>query len=188
MALDAADVRVGGDSHIFLAPIGTAFPVWDTAPAAPWEELGYVTPDGLTLSFNREVTDIFAMQSAEPIRTIATRLPKTVGFTMMQEGRPQLLLALGGGTFTDEVGTPGVVRYEPPEASVVDERALLVEMIDGAYTYRWHYLRTTNREGVEHKYVREDAATFPVIQQILQPGSGAKPFYLLTDDPSFASP
>lgn len=187
MALDAADVRVGGDAHIFLAPLATAFPDWDEAPdPTDWTELGYVTPDGVTLAFNREVNDIFAMQTAEPIRTVATRLPKTVAFSMMQQGRDQLLLALGGGTFTPEAGATGVVRYEPPDASVVDERAMLVEMIDGVATYRWHYLRVQNREGVEHKYLREDAATFPVTMQILQPAGGAKPFYFLSDDPAFA--
>lgn len=187
MTIAAGDIRVAGTAHIYLAPVATAFPDWDDAPAGDWTELGYVTTDGITLSFGREVNDIFAMQSAEPVRTVATRLPKTVGFSLMQQGRQQLLLALGGGAFTPEAGVTGVYRYEPPEASVVDERAMIVEMVDGEFTYRWHYKRTQNREGVEHKYLREDAATFPVTQQILQPDDGSKPFYMLSDDPALAA-
>lgn len=184
MALDAGDVRVAGDAHIYLAPLLTAFPTFATAPDdADWTELGYVTPDGITLGFTREVNEIFAMQSTEPVRVVSTRLPKTVAFTMMQGGQDQLLLALGGGTFT----TAGsVYKYEPPDPSVIDERAMVVEMLDGASKYRWYYKRVQNREGVEHKYLREEAATFPVTMQILAPTDNTKPFYMETDDPAFA--
>jgi hypothetical protein len=184
MALDAGDVRVAGNAHIYLAPLLTVFPTFATEPDADdWTELGYVTPDGITLSFTREINEIFAMQSTEPVRVVSTRLPKTVGFTMMQGGQDQLLLALGGGTFT----TAGsVYKYEPPDPSVVDERAMVVEMIDGTNKYRWYYKRVQNREGVEHKYLREEAATFPVTMQILAPTDNSVPFYMETDDPAFA--
>ena len=187
MAFDATDIRVAGDAHIYMAPLDEAFPDWGDTPTGDWIELGFVTPDGITLGFSREVNDIFAMQSAEPVRTIATRLPKTVGFTLMQQGRQQLLLALGGGTFSAEPLVTGVTRYEPPPPSDVDERALVIEIADGEYTYRWHYKRTQNREGVEHKYLREDAATFPVVQQILAPSDNSVPFYMTTDDPAYAA-
>lgn len=187
MAFDSTDIRVAGTAHVYLAPFGTAFPDWDEDPAAPWVDAGFVTTDGITLAFNREVTDIFAMQSADPVRTIATRLPKTVAFSMMQQGRDQMLLALGGGTFSAVPDETGVFMYEPPEASAMDERAVIIEMADGAHTYRWHYKRLQNREGVEHKYLREDAATFPVTMQVLTPADGSVPFYLTTDDPAYAA-
>lgn len=184
MAQDAGDVRVAGEANIYLAPLATAFPDFEVAPIAPWVDLGFVTPDGITATFGREVNEIYAMQSAEPIRVIATKLPKTIGFNMMQQGRNQLLLALGGGAFTLE--DVGVYRYEPPEPSVVDERAMILQIVDGTNKYRWHYVRTQNREGVEHKYLREDAATFPVSMQILEPTTSVKPFYMLTDDTAYA--
>lgn len=187
MAFDATDIRVAGNAHIYLAPAGTAFPDWDETPGAPWVDAGYVTTDGITLAFNREVTDIFAMQSLDPVRTIATRLPKTIAFSLMQQGRDNLLLALGGGTFSAVVGETGVFMYEPPDASVMDERAAIIEMADGEFTYRWHYKRLQNREGIEHKYLREDAATFPVTMQVLTPDDASVPFYLTTDDPAYAA-
>jgi hypothetical protein len=184
MALDAGDVRVAGDAHIYLAPLLTTFPAFATEPDdADWTELGYVTTDGITLSFTREINEIFAMQSTEPVRVVSTRLPKTVAFTMMQEGYDQLLLALGGGTITNATG---IYKYEPPDPSVIDERAMIVEMMDGTSTYRWYYKRVQNREGVEHKYMREEAATFPVTMQILAPTDNTKPFYMETNDPAFA--
>ena len=68
MALDSGDIRVAGDTHIYLAPLLTTFPAFATDPDdADWTELGYVTPDGITLSFSREINEIYAMQSSEPV-------------------------------------------------------------------------------------------------------------------------
>jgi hypothetical protein len=188
MALDAGDIRVAGMAHVYFAPLLTPFPAFDEDPdPADWAELGYVTTDGITLSFTREVTEIYAMQSIEPVRVIATKMPKTVGFAMMQEGADQLILALGGGTVTASGVAPDVVyKYVPPDASVLDERAMIVQMLDGTNEYRWNYKRTQNREGGEHKYLREDAATFPVTMQVLAPTDESEPFYMETNDPAFA--
>lgn len=186
MALDATDIRVGGNTRVYLAPINTAFPAWDITPAAPWVDLGYTTEDGVAFTFNREINEIYAMQSDEPVRTINTRLPKTVGFNLMQSGRDQFLVAMGGGTWADEVGQTGVFRYEPPSVGATDERSILVEMVDGDHTYRWHFKRGQNREGIEFSYARQDASTFAVTMAILAPADGSVPFYLLSDDTALA--
>lgn len=188
MSQDATDIRVAGQAFIYLAPLGTAFPAWEVAPADPWVDLGYVTPDGITATYGREVTEIYAMQSADPVRVIATKTPKTIAFDMMQQGRDQLLLAMGGGAYALEALETDVYRYTPPDASVIDERAMLVEMIDGTNIYRWEYKRVQNREGVEEKLVREDAATFPVTMQILIPADNSAPFNMITNDPAYAPP
>jgi hypothetical protein len=185
MALDSGDIRVAGMAHIWVAPLATAFPTFATAPAAPWMELGYVTTDGITATYGREVTEIYAMQAADPVRVISTRTPKQIAFAMMQQGRDQFLLAMGGGTFDTDGAAVDVFRYTPPDASVIDEKAMLVEMVDGDYTYRWEYKRVQNREGVEQKLVREDATTFPVTMQILVPADASAPFEMVTDDPAY---
>lgn len=186
MAYDAGDIRVAGVASIFLAPLGTAFPAWEVAPADPWVDLGYVTPDGITANYGREVTEIYAMQAADPVRIISTRMPKTIAFSMMQQGRDQLILALGGGTYALEAAETDVYRYTPPDPSTIDEREMLVEMIDGLYTYRWEYKRVMNREGVEQKLLREDSANFPVTMGILIPADESAPFNMITNDPAYA--
>jgi hypothetical protein len=187
MALDSGDIRVAGMAHIYLAPLDTPFPAWEIEPATPWMELGYVTTDGITATYGREVTEIYAMQSSDPVRIISTRTPKTIGFAMMQQGRDQLILAMGGGSYALEAAETDVFRYTPPDPSAIDERAMLVEMIDGLYTYRWEYPRVQNREGVEQKLVREDATTFPVVMQILTPVDASAPFEMVTNDPAYAA-
>lgn len=188
MAQDATDIRVAGKANIYLAPLGTTFPAWEVPPDDPWVDLGFVTPDGITATYGREVAEIYAMQSADPVRIISTRTPKTIGFDMMQQGRDQLILAMGGGAYALEALETDVYRYTPPDASVVDERAMLVEMVDGLNVYRWEYKRVNNREGVEQKLVREDATTFPVVMQILVPADASAPFNLITNDPAYAPP
>jgi hypothetical protein len=79
-----------------------------------------------------------------------------------------------------------VYRYEPPDVSEIVERAAVVEMMDGTATYRWHIKRCQQREAVEYKYTRDDAATLPVTLSILAAPDGSKPFYMTTDDPSVA--
>lgn len=184
MAFDSGDIRVAGNATIHVAPLGTAFPAFGTALATPWVDLGYITEDGITANYGREITEIYAMQAVEPVRIIATRMPKTIAFAMMQQGADQFLLAMGGGTFADD-GVTGAFRYTPPDPSVVDEKAMLVEFTDGGYKYRFEYARVQNREGVETKMVREDASTFPVTMQILVPADGDPPFEMVTDDPAY---
>jgi hypothetical protein len=184
MAFDSGDIRVAGDATIHVAPLGTAFPAFGTALADPWVDLGYVTTDGITANYGREITEIYAMQALEPVRIIATKAPKTIAFAMMQQGQDQFILAMGGGTFAAD-GVTGAFRYTPPDASVVDEKAMLVEFVDGLYTYRFEYPRVQNREGVETKMVREDASTFPVTMQILVPSDGSPSFEMVTDDPAY---
>jgi hypothetical protein len=187
MALDATDIRVGGNTRIYLAPLASAFPAWDEVPDDPWIDLGYVTTDGVSFNFGREINEIYAMQSAEPVRTINTRLPKTVGFNLMQSGRDQFLVAMGGGTWTAEGSETDVYRYEPADVGATDERALIVQMEDGGNIYRWHFKRTQNREGIEFAYQREDAATFAVTMAVLAPQDDSKPFYLVSNDPALAA-
>lgn len=191
MALDSADIRVIGTGGVYVAPVGTAFPAFtaDLSADEDFIDLGYLTEDGINFSFGREVNDIYAFQSNDPVRTVQTRQPKTVGFTLMQTGREQFNLALGGGTWTvTGVAPDEVYTYTPPDASDVDERAMIVEIIDGDLKYRWEYERTLNKEGVEFTAVRQDAVTFPIVMSVLTPADGAVPFVFRTNDDASAAP
>lgn len=189
MANDATAVRVAGNTQIYLAPVGTAFPDFDDdmATATPWTDLGYVTTDGVTWNFGREVTDIEAMQSGEPIRTVSTKLPKTLAFALMEAGQKQFQVAMGGGTWVEEGTATGIWRYEPPDVSELAETAVVVEMVDGTAKYRYHVKRSQQREAVEHKYTRDAAATLPITLSVLAAPDGGKPFYILSDDDAVAA-
>jgi hypothetical protein len=106
----------------------------------------------------------------------------------MQTGRAQFNLALGGGTWTvTGVAPDEVFKYVPPTASDVDERAMIVEILDGDLVYRWIYARVLNKEGVEFTAVRQDAVTFPISMSVLQPSGDASPFEFFTNDTASAA-
>jgi len=190
MANNADAVRVGGATQIYMAPVGTAFPVFGTAisTTTEWIDTGYISTDGVTWNFDREVTEIEAMQSLDPIRIMTTKLPKSFQFGMMQSGQEQFALALGGGSWAEQ-GTAGsgIFVYTPPGISEVVERAAVIEMIDGTITYRWLIKKCQNKEGVEFKYVRDDASTMPVTLTILAAPDGSEPFTIETDDPAMGA-
>lgn len=190
MANNADAVRVGGATQIYMAPVGTAFPPFATAISTipDWIDTGYVSTDGVTWNFAREVTEIEAMQSLDPIRIMTTKLPKSFQFGLMQTGQEQLALALGGGSWAEQ-GTAGsgIWEYTPPDISEVVERAAIIEMIDGTITYRWLIKKCQNKEGVEFKYVRDDASTMPVTMSILAAPDGSAAFSIETDDPNMAA-
>lgn len=192
MANDATAVRVAGQTQIYLAPVDTAFPTFDedmtdALVTVDWTDLGYITTDGVTWNFGRETTDIEAMQSFDPIRTITTKVPKTLAFAIMEAGRDQFAIALGGGTWSSTGVAPDIVyKFLPPDPSDLNESAAVVEMVDGTNKYRWNIKRLVQKEAVEYKYTRDAAATMPVTLSILAAPDGTEPFYLETNDPAAA--
>lgn len=185
MAFDSAEVRVTGTGHVYVAPVGTAFPT-DIASVVShntgWVELGYCTEEGARFSFGREINDIMSWQSFDPIRKVVTSIPKSVSFDLQQWNMYTVALALGGGTVTEP--TTDRYQYDPPAESFLDERALIVEGIDGAYTYRFCYRKALNESGVDFAFVRSDPVVFPITMGILAADSGAKPYLIQTNDPN----
>lgn len=188
MAFDASDIRVAGDTRIWVGAVGAAAPALGAPPGVGWTDLGFVTEDGVTFSFGRDTTDIRAMQSLDPVRTITTGMPKTVAFELMQQGREQFLIAMGGGAWAAGTGDDaGVFTYTPPTASETLARALLIDMVDGDANYRWVFKRCQNSEGVESTYSRSEAAIYPVTMSVLTPADNSAPYTLTTDDDAYAA-
>lgn len=185
MTLESSEVRVMGTGHIYVAPVGTAFPTnisTAVSHAAGWRELGYCTPEGARFTFGRDVTDINGWQSFNPLRKIITAAPKSVAFDLLQWNQYTMGLALGGGTFTEP--TADNYLYEPPDESFVDERAVIVEAIDGDYNYRVCYRKAFNTSGVEFAFARENPTVLPITMDVLAADAGAKPYLIQTDDPN----
>lgn len=185
MALESSELVVTGTGHIYVAPVGTAFPASIDAVVSHnvgWIDLGYATEEGARFSFGREINEAFGWQSADPLRLISTRRPKSVAFDLMQWNQHTVQLALGGGTVTEPVS--GQYEYAPPADSYIDERALIVEGTDGDYTYRFCYRKAFNQATVEFAFVRENPVVFPIDMKILAADGGLSPYIVQTDDPN----
>ena len=181
---DPDEVLVAGFGDIYEAPVGTAFPAnIDAAIPDGFSAVGYVTEEGARFSFGRELNEIMAWQSRDPIRQVVTAIPKTVSFDVQQWNGRTAKLALGGGTITETAA--GAFEFEPPDEDYIDERAFIVVGLDGDKNYRFCFRRATNEAGVEFAFVRDNPAVLPITLKVLAAGGGLKSYFVQTDDPSF---
>lgn len=187
MAQDSDSIVVAGNGSVFVAPVGTSLPV-DVATALPaaWVDLGYINEDGATFNDSKTTEEIQVWQSFYAPRRVVTERSATVAFTLRQWDRLTVPLAFGGGEITTVAGPPAVYRYDPPDPEVIDERATVLEWLDGGSTYRIVLPRVMVSEGVETQLVRTAASDLPITLGILGT-AGVKPWSLLTSDPAFAA-
>lgn len=184
MSLEADELVVGQTGHVYRAPVGTAFPTnISTAVSAPnWTELGYTTEDGVKFSFGRDVEEVMAWQSYDPLRVITKGVPKEVTATFLQFNQNTMATAMGGGAWTET--SPGNYEYTPPDEGDIDEFAYIVEFIDGDYSYRYCFDRVQNMSGVEYTVNRSNPIELEIKVKVLAAPNGGKPYKLQTDDPN----
>lgn len=188
MATDPSRVVVPGVAHLYRANVGATMPTGLETPAAPeWTELGFTSEDGTQLSTDPGYEQIYAHQSAYPVRTIKTRDRARLAFEMQEWSAVNLSLAFGGGEVTevDPTGTPGVYRYDPPAATTMTPGALIVDAIDGAVTYRVVIPSAIPSEGVEIPLAKTGASLLGITLDA-QASGAAPPWYMLTDATAFA--
>lgn len=181
MTLDAANVIVAGTGAVNVAPEGTALPVVLTPLATPWVDVGYVSEDGAQFTFDRTQEEVNAWQSSTPVRVLVTTEPIAIAFELLQFDRETVVLAFRGGTFT---GAAAPYTYEPPDAGASDVRALVVDAIDGAYTFRFCFPRVSLSEAVDFALVRSDAVRLPLTFAVL---ASDEKWSILSDHPSFGA-
>jgi hypothetical protein len=130
VALNADNVRVGLNGNVYLAAVGTTAPTdLDTAWAAGWADLGYLSEDGVSMEYSTDTTDINAWQSLSPVRKVLTSVDMTLGFTALELKTSTVKLYFPSSTMTDVSGT--VHKLAIPAAPEPDERAIGLEWIDG---------------------------------------------------------
>ena len=180
MALTASEVRAFNSGRVWAAPEGTAFPTaFDGTPGIGWVDLGYTDEDGPQLEFGREVTEVMAWQSYDPVRLINTRIPKTVRVGLLQTNDDVLELAMGGGTLSTPVALDtDNFKFELPDEEDVDVRALIVDGYDGTIIHRWCFPRMQNQGGVSFAYKRTDATKYTLEFKAL---AGTRPYLLHND-------
>lgn len=183
---NANEIVIGNNGQVYVAPKGTALPTDPVAALnAAFIGLGYITEDGATVSVNPTVENYMAWQSRSPVRREKTQQEITVAFSLMQWNEQTVPAAFGGGTVS---GSAGNYRYDlPKDDAALDERALVLEAVDGATHMRWVFPRGNATEAVESAYQRGAPSALPITFSALAPSEGASPGYFLTDSAAFAA-
>jgi hypothetical protein len=101
--------------EVWLAPLATAFPDLDEAPAAAWVKLGTSGKDnmdeeGVTVTHGQTLSAKRTLGSTGPLKVKRTEEELTISFTLIDLTLEQYAKALNGVTVTDVAagaGTPG---------------------------------------------------------------------------------
>lgn len=184
MPKDTDEIVVGANGSIRVAPKGSTEPAdisaaWDAA----WVDLGFANEDGVTVKDAKTLEDIPVWQLFYPAKKIVTARDFTAAFVMRQFSGLQVELAFGGGTVSED--SAGKFRFTPPAPDVIDERALGIEWTYGDNTYRLIIPKGVVTDDVESKITRTAAIDLPITFGVVGE-DGVEPWYLLTDDPTFA--
>ncbi len=197
MSNNSEEIVVGANGRVLVANAAdvTLWPddVTDTSgdsldPA--FQEVGFVTEDGVTFADGKTINDIKAWQSFYPVRKNVTEKSSKIDFVMRQWNPLTVVTAFGGGAVDNSTG---VSIYTPPVPGTLDELAIIVEWVDGDDTYRLVMPRGVVTGEVSSKVTRTDAADLPISFEASPAGSpdssdlGTQPWYILTDADQFGS-
>jgi hypothetical protein len=174
MALDPDEVIVGTTGSVYLAPVGTSPPT-DTVGAWPagWVDLGYLSEDAVTSSFDSETVDIMAWQADAPIFSDVT-LTQSFQFQLMQWNEDTLTWVFGGGTWT--AGPPA--SFAAPAKAAYDAMALGIEAVMGSKIVRWGLSRVKITELGDINIKGDEAALLDVTVKVLD-NAGQSPWKIV---------
>lgn len=145
-------------------------------------EVGFITEDGVTFRDAKEIGRLGAWQTAYDVRRFVTGRSFEAEFAMEQWNWHTIPIAFGGGTLTEP--TAGHYKYVPPDADDLDERAVVIDWVDGTRRYRLWIPKVIVTAPVEVNVKRDEGANFPVTMGAIYDGA-SNPFEIFTDDPAF---
>jgi hypothetical protein len=140
MTKTAANTHFYGDlaSGVWVAPLGTTGPT-DIATAlnAAFKEVGWLGDAGVDLDRNADSADLNAWQGGTRLKTKITTVVDTFHFIALEENLVTMGLYYKNVTPTVVTGPPKVATYTISNQTVTDERAFVVDLVDGTVTKRY---------------------------------------------------
>lgn len=174
-----SNVRIygGDDSTVWAAPKGTTLPDDLTDLVAPFEDAGFLSPDGTEQTTENEVVEVKAHQGGRIVRTKVTGRKDTFKFTCTETNAVTIGLLSPAATITT---TAGVTKIADQEKDARDERVFIIDEYDEEIQKRVVYSRAevTSRGAIAHK------SGEPTLYEFTVTSYGA--IYTLTNDPALA--
>jgi hypothetical protein len=180
------ELLVGLTGTVSVAPVGTAAPAGPTtALNSAFFGVGFVTEEGVSKSNGREFNEIRGWQDRNVLRRDPNTQEIVLTLQLMQWNENTVPFALGGGSV---VSVSGGYKYVTPGAdAALDERALVLDVVDGSEHHRFVYPRGSVTGAVETQFTRTSPAVLPITFSALVPSDGSDIETYLTDATSFAA-
>lgn len=174
------NARFYGDlaSAVYVAPKGTTGPS-DLAEPAGFEELGWLSEDGITFDRDEDNTVLRAYQGATVVRRKTNSVDDSFTFQCLEETATVLGLYYKGQTAeVTGTGDAAVAKIELKDQARSDERAFVVDVVDGDITKR-HVIPSGSVGTGSLTYSNGDATVYEFTVSIN--GNDA---YVLTNNPA----
>lgn len=182
MGKDVDEILIGANGTLWVGPVGTAAPADETAaPNAAFLDVGFLSEDGVTVRDSKDQSIVNVWQMFYAARRPITGRDFTISGALRQWSKITVPLAFGGGAITTP--SAGHFKYTPPAPEVLDDRAVLLDWVDGTRKYRLVVPRMSVTDAVETNIKRSDPADLPIALGVLGE-DGVTPWYLLTNDPA----
>ena len=173
MALDSDNVRVAVTGAVYVAPSGTTLPTHASqALNVAFEDVGYISEDGVTESQASDTTDIKAWQNSAIVRKVQTSHDLTYQFTMIETNGTALELFYGNYA-------AGAIEVD---GALSDRQCMVLDVVDGSELLRVvaPAAQVTDRGDVS--YTSGDAVGRQVTVTCYPDDSGIKAYIYLTED------
>lgn len=125
--------RVGVTGAIRKAPLGTATPVLgpDFEYSEKFENLGYLSPDGVEIAFDEDTQEFIPWQELSAIRQDITKSAKTIKVTLWQftKGNAELYFGLAGGSVKTDPET-GVWSFYEDAVPTFERSLFALDVVD----------------------------------------------------------
>lgn len=182
MANSAANVRVGANGAVFIAPDGSTLPTdLATALDAAFLDVGFVSEDGVKFTETKETFGIPAWQSMYDVRRLVERYTTKIEFEMLEWKKDNLEFALQGTVANNTT----YYTFTPDRDGTITQYSVVVEWQDAGYSYRLVIPLGEIVDDVAFDLKRADDAGLPIGFEILDDGTNS-PYTIHTDDPAFA--
>jgi hypothetical protein len=183
MALVAANVQIGVTGSVFYAPQGTTVPTTTSgALASGFNEVGYISEDGITETTSTDTNDIIAWQNGDLVRRVQTSHDFTLQFTMLETNEHSLKLYYNDYTHGAGASVDGVVKVSGTQGY---RGAFVLMVVDGTELVRIVLPDAQVTERGDVQYVNGDATSYQVTITAYPDASGYKAYkYYATDGAS----
>jgi hypothetical protein len=182
MAKDADKILVANNGTVYLSPGGVSSNAptnFASALHADFVDYGYVSDEGVTVTFSKETMKIPAWQAVGPVRTIVTGRSLRLQFNLMEWKELTTELATEGVTS----GAPSEWATVSPDSDDVLTYSCVIEWEDGsARGYRLYMPRVAVVDDIEFKLSRKEFAGFPITLEAFQDADTGSMWTIFTND------